>query len=160
MAADAGEVVRLAELMFRGLGAQLTDAQWEQWRGAASDAVTNRDEDRVAMFVVDHPAERGMLVACGAGIVTRRLPNPWHPDGRAGYVQWMSTDVAFRRRGLARAVLRAVLGWFEDCGVDNVELHATGEGAPLYRSEGFWRGSGGEPMRRRPWDPPPELHSE
>lgn len=160
MAADAPEVVRLAELMFRGLGAQLDDSQWDRWRRASRSAVADRDETRVGMFVVDHPERRGVLVACGAGIVSSRLPNPWHPDGLAGYVQWMSTDVAFRRRGLARAVLRAVLGWFEERGVDNIELHATEEGAPLYRSEGFWRGSGGEPMRRRPWDLPPEQHGE
>jgi GNAT superfamily N-acetyltransferase len=111
----------------------------------------------VGVFVVDHPEVDGALVACGAGVVCRRLPNPWHPDGLAGYVQWMSTEPAFRRRGLGRAVLRAVLDWFAQLGVENVELHATEEGAPLYRSEGFWRGSGGEPMRRRPWDPPPPL---
>lgn len=111
----------------------------------------------MGLFVVEDPTRPGVLVSCGAGVIATRLPNPWHPDGRAGYVQWMSTDPAFRRRGLGRAVLRAVLDWFEDCGVENVELHATAEGAPLYRSEGFWRGSSGEPMRRRPWDPPPGV---
>jgi hypothetical protein len=49
-----------------------------------------------------------------------------------------------------------VLAWFEERGVDNVELHATPQGEALYRSEGFWRGIGGLPMRRRPWDPPPD----
>jgi len=112
--------------------------------------------DTVGIFVVDHPERPARLVSCGAGVAVPRLPNPWHPDGRAGYLQWMCTDPAFRGRGYGRAVLRAVLGWLEEHGIDNVELHATAEGRPLYRSEGFWRGSGGEAMRRRPWDPPPE----
>ncbi len=150
-------MARLAESMFRSLGAELSDPAWQAWREAATAAVVERDETRVAMFVVDHPGQVGVLVSCGAGIVLERLPNPWHPNGLAGYVQWMSTEPEFRRRGMARAVLRAVLAWFEERGVDNVELHATEQGAPLYRSEGFWRGSGGEPMRRRPWDPPPEM---
>jgi GNAT superfamily N-acetyltransferase len=142
--------------MFRDLGPPLSDAQWQVWRRAAVAAVVDRDVSRVGMFVVDHPDVTGALVACGAGVVSDRLPNPWHPDGLAGYVQWMSTEPAFRRRGLARAVLRAILEWFDERGVDNVELHATDAGAPLYRSEGFWRGSSGEPMRRRAWDPPPD----
>ncbi len=147
--------MRLAELMFRGLAGALDEGQWASWRRAALEVVARLPKDTVAVFVVDNPRRPGTLVSCGAGIVVPRLPNPWHSGGRVGYVQWMSTEPAFRRRGLARAVLRAVLGWFDERDVDNVELHATEQGAPLYRSEGFWRGSSGEPMRRRPWDPPP-----
>ena len=142
-------------MMFRSLGAQLSAGQWDDWRLASLAAVVGRDVARLGMFVVDHPDTAGSLVACGAGVIADRLPNPWHPNGLAGYVQWMSTEPAFRRQGLGRAVLRAVLAWLDERGVDNVELHATEEGARLYRSEGFWRGSGGEPMRRRVWDPPP-----
>ena len=142
--------------MFRPLvGDTVAEERWITWRDAARRAVRERSGDDVVLFVVDHPEARGQLVACGAGIVARRLPNPHHPDGLAGYVQWMSTEPAFQRRGLARAVLRAVIDWFASRGIDNVELHATEAGEPLYRSEGFWRGSGGLPMRRRPWDPPP-----
>lgn len=141
--------------MFRGLGAELADEQWTRWRRATSEVVAGLPSDTEALFVVDHPRRPGALVSCGAGIVVARLPSPWHPEGRTGYLQWMSTEPAFRRQGLARGVLRALLGWFDARGIDNIELHATAEGAPLYRSEGFWRGSGGEPMRRRPWDPPP-----
>ncbi|HMK99751.1 MAG TPA: GNAT family N-acetyltransferase [Acidimicrobiales bacterium] len=142
--------------MFRPLAPQLSERQWETWRRAARDVVQRLPGDEVAVFVADHPDRPGTLVSCGAGVVVPRLPNPWHPHGRAGYVQWMSTEPEFRRRGYGRAVLQAVLAWFDQGGVDNVELHATEQGEPLYRSEGFWRGSGGEPMRRRPWDPPPE----
>lgn len=143
--------------MFRPLaGSDLLDEDhWRHWRAVARRAVMERTGDDVAVFVADDPGVPGRLVACGAGIVVRRLPNPHHPHGLAGYVQWMSTDPDFQRRGYGRAVLQGVLGWFEARGVDNVELHATPEGEPLYRSEGFWRGSGGLPMRRRPWDPPP-----
>ncbi len=149
-------MVRLAELMFRPLvGDALPEEAWEAWRHASRQALTERQDQDAAVSVVDHPEAPGRLVASGAGVLATRMPNPWHPDGRAGYVQWMSTDEAFRRRGFGRAVLLAVLDWFETSGVDNVELHATPQGEPLYRSEGFWRGSGGLPMRRRPWDPPP-----
>jgi GNAT superfamily N-acetyltransferase len=67
----------------------------------------------------------------------QRLPGPSTPSGRWGYVQWMVTDPDYRRRGLARAVFAAILGWLEERGVTNVELHATVSGEPLYRSFGF-----------------------
>jgi GNAT superfamily N-acetyltransferase len=49
----------------------------------------------------------------------------------------MATDPSARRRGYAREVFTALLDWFESEGVTSVALHATGEGAPLYRSFGF-----------------------
>jgi ribosomal protein S18 acetylase RimI-like enzyme len=137
----------------------VSDERWARWRASALDVVSSLPGDDACLVVVEHPVRPGKLAACGAGVVNRRLPNPFHPHDLVGYVQWMSTDPAFRRQGMARAVLRAVLAWFSQRGVDNVELHATAEGEPLYRSECFWQGSGGLPMRRRPWDPPPDAVS-
>lgn len=141
--------------MFRAVGVDPGDDYWERFRPAAAQAMRDRRDDDVVVFVVDHPDDRARLVACGAAVVITRLPSVGQPDGRLGYIQWMSTDLDFRRRGLARNVLRELLAWLEARGIDNVELHASPEGAPLYRSQGFWSGTGGEAMRRRPWDPPP-----
>ncbi len=151
---DAREVVRLAELMYRSLGLRLDEDAWERWRTSAARVIEARLGSDLTVVVAEDPDEPGHLVACGAGTVSARLPGP-AADARLGYVQWMSTEPAFRRRGLGRAVLRALLAWFESQGVVNVELHASPDGAPLYRSEGFWEGSTGLALRRRPWDPAP-----
>jgi GNAT superfamily N-acetyltransferase len=63
-------------------------------------------------------------------------------DGRT-----MSTDLAWRRRGLARAVLTELLLEARRRGVRRVELHATPAGAPLYRAVGFASRAGGDEMR-------------
>ncbi|HXQ89925.1 MAG TPA: GNAT family N-acetyltransferase [Acidimicrobiales bacterium] len=154
-AAEVPEVVRLAELMYRSLGASLSEDTWARWRQAAERATTERLGHDLAVVVAEDPGDAGHLVSCGVGTVSTRLPNPWHDDDRVGYIQWMSTEPAFQRRGLARAVLRGLLQWFEALGIGNVELHASGAGAPLYRSEGFWEGSTGLALRHRAWDPPP-----
>jgi GNAT superfamily N-acetyltransferase len=152
---DASEVVRLAELMFRSLGLTLDEDGWGRWRSCALRAVSARLGADLAVVVAEDPGVPGRLVACGAGAISERLPSPAHASARVGYVQWMSTEPGFRRRGLGRAVLRALLEWLESEGVDNVELHASPDGAALYRSEGFWEGSTGLALRRRPWDPAP-----
>lgn len=148
-------MVRLAGLMFAAMGwdADALGDGWRRWQDRAAAAVAHDRPDR-AVFVVDRPDGTG-LAACGAGTVAQRLPSPRHPDGRAGYVQWMSTEPAHQRRGYGRAILRRLLAWYEELGVGPVELHATDEGAGLYHSEGFWTGTGGVALRRRLWDPPP-----
>jgi GNAT superfamily N-acetyltransferase len=152
---DAGEVARLAELMYRSLGLVCDEDVWGRWRVSAVRAVRARLGADLTVVVAEDPGVPGHVVACGAGSISERLPGPGHASARVGYIQWMSTEPGFRRRGLGRAVLRALLGWFESQGVDDVELHASTEGAPLYRSEGFWEGSTGLALRRRPWDPAP-----
>jgi len=151
---DAREVVRLAELMYRSLGLALDEDGWKRWRSSATQAVLARLDADLTVVVAEDPAEPSHLVACGAGTIVPRLPGP-AADARVGYIQWMSTEPAFRRRGLGRAVLRGLLAWFDSQGVDNLELHASPDGASLYRSEGFWEGSTGLALRRRPWDPAP-----
>lgn len=104
----------------------------------------------VQAVVVDDPGS-DRLIASAAVVVAKRLPTPNNPDGRVGYVQWVATDSDMRRRGLARTVMGMLLGWCTDQGVSIVELHATPDGEPLYRSMGFGQ-EGGVPLRRRDWD--------
>jgi GNAT superfamily N-acetyltransferase len=142
---DVPEIVRLAGVMFESMGLDLAAGGWPE-----SGEVALRERlglDAVA-FVVDAPDGSGGLVAAGAGSLHRRLPRPGVPSFVAGYVQWISTDPTYRRRGLAEAVMMALLGWFRDQGVRSVELHATPIGESLYERLGF-DGSGGRAMRIR-----------
>jgi GNAT superfamily N-acetyltransferase len=133
--ADAPEVVRLAALMYTSMG---LDASGLQWRENAMKVMAERlGGDEVVVFVVDDPERPGALAACGAAAVIQRLPGPNTPAGRWGYVQWISTEPRYQRRGFARAVMNALIAWLEARGVYNLELHATAQGEPLYRSLGF-----------------------
>jgi GNAT superfamily N-acetyltransferase len=94
-------------------------------------------EGRTGVFVAD-AEEPGRLASCVAATIFERLPGPRNPGAkRAAYVQWMCTDPPYRRRGLGRAVLTALLDWLWAEGVSCIELHATADGNPLYRSFGF-----------------------
>jgi GNAT superfamily N-acetyltransferase len=52
-------------------------------------------------------------------------------------VQYVCTEAAWRGRGLGRAVMDALVGWCRVNDVLLVELHASPDGLPLYRSMGF-----------------------
>src|SRR5579859_5053888 len=82
VANDAGEIVRLARLMFESMGIDLSDATWEE---EGRRQVRERIGGDVAVFVVDDPIRPGRLVASAAGVITRRLPTPSNEHGLVGY---------------------------------------------------------------------------
>ena len=145
--ADTAEILRLAALMYDSMG---LDASGEEWREPAAKLLAERlGGDDLVVFVVDDPDHGGRLAACGGAAVIQRLPGVMSTDGRWGYIQWMSTEPRYRRRGLARAVLAAIVDWLSARGVHHLELHATPVGEPLYRSFGFTDPATPE-LRRRP----------
>ena len=142
--ADVDEVVRLAALMYASIG---QDAASPEWRRAARDQYLHRLGGDLTVFVVDHPDQPG-LAASAAGTVTTRLPAPNNLSAQVAYVQWVATDHDMRRRGYARAVMQALVDWYDDHGVRVIELHATTDGEPLYRELGF-DDEGPAALRRR-----------
>ena len=131
---DIPEVLRLAAIMYASMG-QAPRQDWYEEAGRVLAARLGGED--LAVFVAD-AGEPGRLASCVAGVVGDRLPGATNPGSfRAAYVQWMSTDPGYRRRGLAREALTALLAWLRARGVTAVELHATTEGEPLYRSLGF-----------------------
>ncbi|MFC5253085.1 GNAT family N-acetyltransferase [Streptomyces nigrescens] len=86
-------------------------------------------------FVIDAPG--GSMAACALGLIHRVLPAPSYPWGLAGRVHVVATRPDARRRGYARAVVRALLDELRTEHVTLFELHASQEAAPLYREFGF-----------------------
>jgi GNAT superfamily N-acetyltransferase len=142
--ADAGEVARLAGLMYASMGVVPSS----EWLTYAAAEFARRLGDETVAFVVDHPDGGSGLAASGVGLISVRLPSPTNRAGRVGYIQWVATEPAVRRQGMGRAVLEALLDWFEQRRVPVVELLATRDGEPLYRSLGFGQ-EGGVALRRR-----------
>ena len=155
---DTPEVLRLAQLMYLSLGLDLDEEVWERWRSTAMEAVRARLGADLTVVVAEDPAVPGRLVACGAGIdhgaparPGRRRPGRLHPvdvdrarlppprpgSGRAAGPAGVVRIRGRRQRRVARLARRQ----------------------RLYRSEGFWEGSTGLALRRRPWDPPPATVS-
>ncbi|HEY0471609.1 MAG TPA: GNAT family N-acetyltransferase [Kribbella sp.] len=134
---DAEALVRLRGLMLEAMGLDIggADAPWREValryfaEGLASPV-------SFAAFVVDNP-EAG-VVAGAAGHCNVHPPSPKDLSTTRGNLYNVSTEPAFRRRGLARACVIALLDWYRDeTDVGQVELHATEYGDALYRELGF-----------------------
>jgi ribosomal protein S18 acetylase RimI-like enzyme len=130
---DAAALTALRGHLHAAMG---NDPQAPGWAQAAEAAFARRlaSDPGFAAFAVE---DDGALVAGGVGWVVEHLPAPGQLDGRRGHISSMSTHPAHRRRGHARAVATALLGWFRAAGVPRVDLRATPDGLPLYLSLGF-----------------------
>jgi GNAT superfamily N-acetyltransferase len=85
-------------------------------------------------------------VVAGAGVQVRRvLPFPQRSadgrssvaEGRQAIVVNVYTEPEFRRRGLARRLMEAVIEWARTTKLESLVLHAARDGEALYRSLGF-----------------------
>lgn len=130
---DVEVVVRHRIEMFRAMG--ITEAHLaameQPARAYFSEAMAN---GRYLAFLAD---DNGRVVA-GGGIVLLHWPATATEarDSRPMILN-MFTDDAYRRRGLARRIMQAMIDWCRDAGYKSVSLHASEYGRPLYESMGF-----------------------
>lgn len=83
-------------------------------------------------------AEEDGNTAAGAFLVIDEWPaNPSFPTGKIGTVLNVLTYPAYRRRGLASRVLRALIDEAKILGASKLELSATDEGKLVYEKLGF-----------------------
>jgi GNAT superfamily N-acetyltransferase len=76
----------------------------------------------------------------GAGVVGGGgvLIVPWPGmQPRRAWIQNVYVVPEFRRRGIAREIMRALIDWCRGQGFDSVSLHASDDGRPLYEQMGF-----------------------
>lgn len=79
----------------------------------------------------------GEAVACGTLALFVRPPYPGNLAGREGYVLNMYTLPAWRRRGMANALLVAIKAYAREQQLGRLWLHASDEGRSLYERFGF-----------------------
>lgn len=137
--ADIPDLVELRGMLFAGLaggwGPPTTGTGWREACAAAfADQLAAED---MRIVVIDGAGDSGRLAACGLGVVDQRLPSPYNASGLVGHVFGIVTRPDYRRRGYARAILTALLTWFDDRGLTRVDLNASADGHALYRSLGF-----------------------
>ena len=82
-------------------------------------------------------AEDGAIASIALLLVSEKPANPRFVNGHIGTVFNVYTVPEYRRLGLASKVMAKLVSFARKQGLDLVELNATDEGYPLYRSLGF-----------------------
>ncbi|HZF37647.1 MAG TPA: GNAT family N-acetyltransferase [Blastocatellia bacterium] len=132
---DAPIIARQRSAMFRDMGdlsgddvAQIENAAFVYLRQMMA-------ERRYLGWLVERQGE----VVAGAGmIISQLLPRPGAIEGGAqALIANVYCEPEHRRRGLARALMTAMLEWCKRERMAKVVLHASPDGRPLYESLGF-----------------------
>jgi GNAT superfamily N-acetyltransferase len=138
---DAAVVARHRVAMFREMGEVPTDALATELLSTSTEALAAllREGDYVGWLAIDG----NDVVIAGAGVhIKPQLPRI-SPDGvrvaaaPVPLVVNVYTEPAWRRQGIARALMRTLIEWATAQGCDRVLLHASDVGRPLYLSLGF-----------------------
>lgn len=143
--ADAEELTRLRAVMFEAMGRDVTLGDWQR----PSVAVFRRElgGPQLVATVIDAPT--GGLASCAAAFVRLDLPRPGETGTVSAHLHNVCTDPVWRRLGLARLAVTALVAQLDELGVRRSDLHASEDGLGLYESLGFKPYGGGVEMVRR-----------
>jgi len=138
--ADIDVLAHHRSAMFRDMG-QLPPARQDELTAATAAYLrTVLPEGQYLAWVAEDTASA--QIVGGAGVQLRPiLPRP-RPGGGLelgpeAIVVNVYVDASWRRRGVAAALMRTLLGALSERGIRRVVLHASAEGRPLYERLGF-----------------------
>src|SRR5262247_2010987 len=143
---DAPVIARHRAAMFRDMG-DLSGDDVAQIENAAFAYIRQMmAERRYLGWLAELQGE--IVAGCGL-IISQLLPRPGAIEGGAqALIVNVYCEPEHRRRGLARALMAAMLEWCKRERIAKVVLHASRDGRPLYESLGFvqtnemrWQGS-------------------
>ena len=143
--ADAAIIAHHRASMFRDMGSARGE-QVDQVLSATRDVLPGMIERGEYVGWLAAPATDPARIVSGVG-VQRRITQPFPlkcadgsvriTQGRQALVVNVFTEAEFRRRGIARQLMLAMMTWASTAGVDAVVLHAAPDGRALYESLGF-----------------------
>ena len=112
----AAELDRMVEVAGPWLARALTDGSYHHWLALDGS---------------------GRVVGGGGVLLGPWPPSPRDPCTERAVILNVYTEPEFRKRGIARQIMRTILAWVKERGFRAVNLHASAEGRPLYEKLGF-----------------------
>ena len=132
--ADIGELTGLRLEYISEDSGPLSPEETAAFRSALPGYFRAHLGDDLFAFVV---REDDMITSCALLLVAEKPMSPKFPNGKTGTVLNVYTRPAYRKRGYASEVMKALLKKADGLELSVVELKATDSGYPLYRSLGF-----------------------
>ena len=133
--ADIADLVRLRRMMFEAMGFDNPVQMDTADAAAAAYFATAIPAEEFYGWLAVTPA--GEAVSSGGVVLDQHPPSPSNLSGRIGYIMNVVTVPRYRRQGVARRIMQAILTWLAEQGIQRVALHATEVGKPLYEELGF-----------------------
>ena len=115
--------------------------QWQSWcagscshqKGVTRIFKAHLDKDLFIYVIRDGQN----IVSCAFLLIVEKPMSPAFINGRTGMVLNVYTCPSYRRKGCAKKIMEALLAEAKKKKISVIELKATEDGYPLYRSVGF-----------------------
>jgi GNAT superfamily N-acetyltransferase len=130
---DAAFLAECRRRMFDEMGA---DSETTDAASKAFVAYVEREMPARAFFAYVAEGD-GARIGSAAAFVHETVPMELNPSSRVGRIVNVFVEPSWRRRGVASAVVAAVVDRLREEGVGVAALAATADGAPVYERLGF-----------------------
>jgi GNAT superfamily N-acetyltransferase len=131
--------------MFQDMGL-VPDELFQSFRTKALDRLSNAlTSGDYFGWLVSEPKASEKIIA-GAGVIIRVVPPFPHrhedgqitiTEGRQGVIVNVFTEPDWRRRGIAKLLMKEIIAWSREQSLDDLILHASDDGRALYEQLGF-----------------------
>lgn len=142
---DAGVIAWHRVRMFQDMGLVPSELL-ESFRAKALDRLGGAlASGEYLGWLVSQP-ELSQKIIAGAGVMMRKVPPFPIRDkngeiriavGRQGLIVNLFTEPEWRRRGIAKLLMKTIIAWSREQNLDGLVLHASDDGRALYEQLGF-----------------------
>jgi GNAT superfamily N-acetyltransferase len=131
--------------MFRDMG-ELPPELFDSFRTQSLETLKRMFDDATYVGWLASPKNGPERIVAGAGVQLRKVsPHPQPKanreiaivSGLQAIVQNVYTEPEWRRRGLAALLIKRIIDWAREQGIESVVLHASKEGRGVYERLGF-----------------------
>lgn len=130
---DINELIKMRiEYLTEDYGG-LTDIQIEKIRNQLPEYYNNHLNKDLFVYVV----KSEKIISCCFLFVYEKPANPSFINGRIGIVMNVYTRPDFRRKGIAKKIMKSLISDAKEMQLDFIELKSTDKGYNLYKSVGF-----------------------
>ncbi|HEX4639706.1 MAG TPA: GNAT family N-acetyltransferase [Chthoniobacterales bacterium] len=144
-AADLALVSEHRARMFADMG-ELPAELFESFRAQSFDALQQMFEQKKYIGWLASLETAPEKIVAGAGVQLREVPP--HPQpranakidivaGRQAIIQNVYTEPEWRRRGLAALLIKTIIDWTREQGIESLVLRASDDGRGVYERLGF-----------------------
>ena len=131
--------------MFSDMG-ELPAEMFDPFRAQSLSALRKMFEQASYVGWLASPSDDLNKIVAGAGVQLREVPPHPQPDadgkidivaGRQAIIQNVYTQPEWRRRGLAGLLIKRIIDWTREQGIQSLVLHASDDGRAVYERLGF-----------------------
>lgn len=134
--AECSDIVTIANLKFRmfkevGMEHLLMDGFLNEVEQTYHLLYSER---KAQHFVIE---DNNQIIACAGAFIKDDIPYCFYKDRKYGFIGDVYVEPSYRKRGYARSLTNAVIGWLGEQDIKVIRLLASHNARNLYESLGF-----------------------